>query len=115
TGDVVLPEPWNARSRVHEYGGGAWTADADGTLFFVNAKDQRVYRMLPGGAPEPLTPVGSDGAGPNHGGLRIQHGRLIAVREDLAAASHLRALVEIPVDGSAASDASAIRVFVQGS
>jgi len=115
SGDVVLPEPWNARSKVHEYGGGAWTAQSDGTLFFVNANDQRVYRMLLGGAPEPLTPVAADGTGPNHGGLRFQHGRLLAVREDLAGASHLRALVEIPVDGSAVADAGAIRVFVQGS
>lgn len=110
SGNVLLPEPWNARSRVHEYGGGAWTADADGTLFFVDANDQRVYRMQPGADPEPLTP-----AGPNHGGLRLQHGRLLAVREDLSTDPHLRAIVEIATDGSAAADADAIHVFVQGS
>lgn len=110
TGREVLPAPWNARSRVHEYGGGAWTADADGTLFFVHADDQRVYRLRPGAEPEPLTPQG-----PNHGGLRLQHGRLLAVREDLSTDPHLRGIVEIPTDGSAASDATAIRVFVQGS
>lgn len=109
TDDVILPEPWNARSRVHEYGGGAWTADADGTLFFVEAKDQRVYRMVADEEPVPLTP-----AGPNHGGLRLQNGRLLAVREDLAAQPHLRAIIEIPIDGSAASDTAAIHVFVQG-
>lgn len=110
SGAVVLPAPWSARSRVHEYGGGAWTADDEGTLFFVDAQDQRVYRMLAGGEPEALT-----APGPNHGGLRVQHGRLLAVREDLSIEPHLRALVEIPVDGSAASDAAGIRVFVQGS
>lgn len=94
TGGVLLPEPWSARSRVHEYGGGAWTADAGGTLFFVDAGDQRVYRTRPGADPEPLTPEG-----PNHGGLRLQHGRLLAVREDLSAEPHLRAIVEIPTDG----------------
>lgn len=109
TGDVVLPAPWSARSRVHEYGGGAWTAEADGTLFFVDANDQRVYRMLQGEQPEPLTPTGA-----NHGGLRLQDGRLLAVREDLSVEPHLRAIVEIPTDGSAASDTTAIRVFVQG-
>ncbi len=109
TGAVVLPAPWNARSRVHEYGGGAWTAADDGTLFFVDAKDQRVYRMAAGEQPTPLTP-----AGPNYGGLRLQHGRLLAVREDLDADPHLRALVEIPLDGSGSTDASAIHVFVQG-
>lgn len=107
TGKVILPAPWSARSRVHEYGGGAWTADADGTLFFVDAGDQRVYRMLPGADPEPLTQ-----AGPNHGGLRVQHGRLLAVREDLTAQPHVRAIVEIPTDGGAARVVVATSGFV---
>lgn len=107
TGAVVLPEPWNARSRVHEYGGGAWTADAHGTLFFVDAGDQRVYRMLPGELPQPLTP-----AGPNHGGLRLQHGRLFAVREDLTVAPHRRAIVEIPTDGGDPREIVATSGFV---
>ncbi|MGX1696682.1 S9 family peptidase [Microbacterium keratanolyticum] len=105
----LLPAPWSARSKVHEYGGGAWTADATGTLFFVEASDQRVYRLSPGGAPEPLTP-----AGPRHGGLRVQSGRLLAVREDLTVQPHLRAIVEIPLDGRAAEDAEQIRVIIEG-
>lgn len=105
----LLPAPWSARSKVHEYGGGSWTADASGTVFFVEASDQRVYRLKPGIAPEPLTPPG-----PRHGGLRVQSGRLFAVREDLDAHPHQRALVEIPIDGGAAEDASTIRVLVQG-
>lgn len=96
TGDEILPAPWNARSRVHEYGGGAWAATDDGVLFFVDAKDQRVYRLAQGATPEPLTPTG-----PNHGGLRLQQGRLFAVREDLDVEPHLRAIVEIPTDGTA--------------
>jgi hypothetical protein len=42
---VVLPPPWNARTRVHEYGGGAWTV-SDGTLWFTEFPDQRLYRLL---------------------------------------------------------------------
>ncbi|CAH0160346.1 Dipeptidyl aminopeptidase BIII [Microbacterium oxydans] len=108
-GSEVLPAPWSARSRVHEYGGGAWTADAHGTLYFVSAADQRVYRLSPGSEPMPLTP-----AGPAHGGLRMQQRRLFAVREDLTVEPHLRGIIEIPTDGSAADDASAIRVHAQG-
>lgn len=108
-GNMLLPAPWNARSRVHEYGGGAWTADADGTLYFVDAKDQRVYRMRSGEAPEALT-----AAGPNHGGLRLQHGRLLAVRENLDVDPHLRAIVEIPTDGSASDDSDSITVHAEG-
>lgn len=114
TGDVLLPAPWSARSRVHEYGGGSWTADSDGTLFFVDAKDQRVYRMLRGGEPEPLTPVHAGTGGPNHGGLSLQHGRLLAVREDLALEPHRRGIIEIPTDGSAADDDTAVRVIAEG-
>lgn len=94
-GQEVLPAPWNARSRVHEYGGGSWTADADGTLFFVHAVDQRVYRLAAGRKPEPLTEPG-----PAHGGLRLQQGRLFAVREDLRTEPHQRAIVEIHQDGT---------------
>ena len=109
SGAEILPSPWSARSRVHEYGGGAWTADEHGTLYFVDANDQRVHRLSVGGEPVALTPPG-----PSHGGLRVQSGRLLAVREDLSRTPHLRAIVEIPLDGSAAEDASAITVIVQG-
>ncbi len=94
---------------MHEYGGGAWTADDDGTLYFVDAGDQRVYRQGPAADPLPLTP-----AGPSHGGLHLRQGRLFAVREDLSTTPHTRGIVEIPTDGSAAEDASAVRVIVQG-
>lgn len=110
SGSTVLPAPWSARSRVHEYGGGAWAADAVGTLYFVDARDQRVYRLRStDDAPRPLTP-----AGPAHGGLRLQHGRLLAVREDLTISPHRRGIVEIPVDGAAADDAGALLVVVDG-
>jgi dipeptidyl aminopeptidase/acylaminoacyl peptidase len=109
SGAEILPAPWSARSRVHEYGGGAWTADAVGTLYFVDAGDQRVYRLDPDSEPVPLTP-----AGPSHGGLRVQGGRLLAVREDLSTTPHTRAIVEIPIDGSAAEDRSRIQVIVEG-
>ncbi|MFK3678647.1 S9 family peptidase [Microbacterium sp. NPDC090218] len=109
SGGEVLPAPWSARSRVHEYGGGAWTAAPSGVLYFVEAGDQRVYRLTPGTEPVPLTPPG-----PSHGGLRVQDGRLLAVREDLTTTPHTRSIVEIPIDGSAAEDASAVRVIAQG-
>ncbi|WP_144873593.1 prolyl oligopeptidase family serine peptidase [Microbacterium sp. 1.5R] len=109
SGEHLLPAPWSARSRVHEYGGGAWTADGDGTLYFVDAKDQRVRRKPRGGEPVALT-----APGPAHGGLRLQRGRLLAVREDLTVEPHRRAIVEIPTDGSAADDSGAVRVVVEG-
>lgn len=108
-GHEVLPAPWNVRSGVHEYGGGAWTADAEGILYFVHAQDQRVYRMDPG-----ATPVALTAPGPAHGGLRAQGGRLLAVREDLTREPHRRGIVEIPRDGSAADADAAVVEHVGG-
>lgn len=98
-GDVedVLEAPANARSRVHEYGGGAWTATDDGRLFFVAKDDQRVWSRDPDGKITSLTP-GDEGM--RFGGLSWQEGRLLAVREthDGGGIAH-RDLVEIAVDG----------------
>ena len=49
----VLPMPYNVRTRVHEYGGGAYLATED-TVFFVNYADQRLYQ-LEGADPQPIT------------------------------------------------------------
>ena len=51
----VLPAPWNARTRVHEYGGNPWLV-ADGALIFANFDDQRLWRLVPGAEPTALTP-----------------------------------------------------------
>ena len=54
----VNPTPLNARTRVHEYGGGDYTV-ADGTVYFSNFSDQRLYRKLPNLEATPITPVGA--------------------------------------------------------
>src|SRR6267143_5229423 len=51
----VTPPGFNARTRVHEYGGGDYVVH-QGTVFFSNFADQRIYRQSPGSMPEPLTP-----------------------------------------------------------
>src|SRR5215212_182785 len=38
----VTPQPLNARTRVHEYGGGDYLVE-DGTVYFSNFADQRLY------------------------------------------------------------------------
>lgn len=52
----VLPKPFSARSRVHEYGGGEFLV-LDATVFFINDKDQQVYDLKPPGAPRRITNV----------------------------------------------------------
>lgn len=50
----VTPNGFNARTTVHEYGGGAYIV-AGGTVFFSNFADQQIYRQTPGQAPQPVT------------------------------------------------------------
>ncbi len=50
----VTPAPFNVRTRVHEYGGGA-LAIANGIIYFSHYTDGRIYRQTPGKEPQPLT------------------------------------------------------------
>jgi len=54
TVEEVTPSPYNVRTRVHEYGGGAFLV-AEGTVYFANFSDQRLYRKSPQADPQPLT------------------------------------------------------------
>jgi hypothetical protein len=75
----VIPREFSARSRVHEYGGGAF-AVRDGTIWFCNDADQRVWMVEPGGAPRPLTPEGAT----RHADFAVDavRRRLVCVCED---------------------------------
>jgi len=75
----VLPDGFAARTRVHEYGGGAWRVHA-GTVYFANWADQRLHRLEPGAAaPVALTPEGCRYADLDVAGDGTW---LVAVRED---------------------------------
>jgi dipeptidyl aminopeptidase/acylaminoacyl peptidase len=50
----MISAPFNARTRVHEYGGGAF-AVSDETIYFSNFVDQRIYRKKPEVLPYPIT------------------------------------------------------------
>ena len=75
----VTPLPFNARTRVHEYGGGDYTVH-ERTIYFSNFADQRLYRTSPNTEPQAITPaVEMRYADPVFDAHRK---RLIAVRED---------------------------------
>jgi dipeptidyl aminopeptidase/acylaminoacyl peptidase len=94
---------FNVRSRVHEYGGGAYFV-ADGTVYFSNDRDQRLYRQDPGAAPVPITPEPPRPRGLRCADAVMDRGRqrLIAVHEDHCGAGKepQNTLVAIALDGS---------------
>jgi dipeptidyl aminopeptidase/acylaminoacyl peptidase len=78
----VLPEGYSARTRVHEYGGGAWWLHDD-VVFFANATDQRLHRIDGESVPRALTPAPAEpGAARYADGVVTPDGRwVICVRE----------------------------------
>ncbi len=79
----ITPPGFNARTRVHEYGGGAF-AVCDGSVYFANYKDQRIYKQADGQAPEPLTAQPPLDCGYRFADLIVDHhqNRLICILED---------------------------------
>jgi hypothetical protein len=100
---TVTPDWFDVRSRVHEYGGGAyWVAD-DGAVFAVRDEDQRIYRLDTDGRVTAVT--AETGSPPAHrfADLRgLPGGWLACVRERHEPEGHvLNELVALPIDGSA--------------
>ena len=59
-GEDVTPPSIDVRTKVHEYGGGAWLLGGQ-TAYFSNFADQRLYRLDPGGEPVRAEPLGLAG------------------------------------------------------
>lgn len=82
----LTPKRFNARTRVHEYGGGDYTVNR-GRVYFSNFSDQRLYVQEPGQEPKAITP----GVSMRYADMVMDEARqrLICVRED-----HTRSGVE---------------------
>ncbi|GAA4229337.1 prolyl oligopeptidase family serine peptidase [Actinomadura meridiana] len=149
----LLQAPWDARTRVHEYGGQSYlpVRGADGRLsiVFANYEDQRLHRLDEGDpkpyplTPEPAVPTGlryadfvlspdgteiwcvceghiaapvetpSDSAGNAEAGTEGASSEEGEEADD-AVVGIRRAIVAVPLDGSAAGDAGAIRELATG-
>ncbi|MCK9563442.1 MAG: S9 family peptidase [Bacteroidales bacterium] len=79
----LLPYPFSARSKVHEYGGRAWTV-AQQTLYFVNQQDQRLYALPLASAYEDVVPLTPEGGASRFADLVFDphRQRLLAVMEE---------------------------------
>ena len=75
----ITPTEFNARTRVHEYGGGDY-AISNGIIVFSNFADQRLYLKKLGGEPQPLTPA--DKLRYADGQIDRRRNLFICVRED---------------------------------
>jgi dipeptidyl aminopeptidase/acylaminoacyl peptidase len=75
----VTPAGFNARTRVHEYGGGDY-AVLNGRVIFSNFADQRLYIQEFGSEPRPLTPESASRYADGH--IDARRNLLFCVRED---------------------------------
>lgn len=96
----VIPQNFNARTRVHEYGGGDYSV-SNGTVYFSNFADQRIYRRRRDvEEPEALTP----GENMRYADMVIdaRRNRIIAVREDHTESEReaVNSIVAISLDGN---------------
>ncbi|MFY9557302.1 MAG: S9 family peptidase [Blastocatellia bacterium] len=105
----VTPPGFNARTTVHEYGGGTYIADR-GTVYFSNFADQRLYRQEHGSAPQPITTTKkmryADGV------IDRRRSQIYCVREDHTAGGRdaINTLVRIDL----ANDTGSAEVIVSG-
>ena len=97
----ITPAPFNVRSRVHEYGGGAYRVHA-GTVYFSNFADQRLYKQTAGQAPAALTPEVEPASGLRFADMVVDapRERLICVMEDHRQSSEaINSIVAVPLAG----------------
>jgi len=113
----ITPIGFNARTRVHEYGGNAYVVFSDGVVF-VNFADQRLYWQREHAQPVALTPAGFQYA---DGVLDPIGRRMFWVREDQRAetkASHgeeRNEIVALPLPSAGNTDLGPGTVLVTGS
>ena len=98
--EELTPAPLNVRTRVHEYGGGAYAVAGD-TVYFSHFADNRIYIQRAGAEPQPLTAPGPQ----RHADFIVDahRRRLIGVRELHPAEGHahpVNTLCAIGADGA---------------
>ncbi|HYG12392.1 MAG TPA: hypothetical protein VD835_20805, partial [Pyrinomonadaceae bacterium] len=111
----ITPPGFNARTRVHEYGGGDFVVHR-GEVYFSNFSDQRLYRQTPGApAPAPLTPESNAELRYADAIMDAARRRLVAVREDhRATGAHEPANTLVALSLDADENASGGQVLASG-
>jgi dipeptidyl aminopeptidase/acylaminoacyl peptidase len=101
--EAVTPEGVNVRTRVHEYGGGAWRLVAPDLVLFVDFADQRLYRQRLGEDPVAITPQPEEAGALRYADMRLapDGSTVVCVRERDAEPEPVNEIVSLPLDGSA--------------
>ncbi len=101
--ETVTPEGVNVRTRVHEYGGGAWTLVEPDLVLFVDFADQRLHRLRVGERPVAISPEPDRPGALRYADLRVAPDRrtLVCVRESDAEGEGepRNEIVSLPLDG----------------
>jgi dipeptidyl aminopeptidase/acylaminoacyl peptidase len=100
--EAVTPEGMYVRTRVHEYGGGAWCLVEPDLILFVNFEDQRLYRQRLGEEPVAISPEPSRPGALRYADIRpAPDGRtVVCVRERDTEGEPVNEIVSLPIDGS---------------
>ena len=102
----ITPSPFNVRSQVYSYGGGAY-AVSNNVVYFVNFGDNQIYQQVAGGAPTKITSSANclfaDIC------VDVARNRLIAIREerpngDVIKAIHALVAIDIATGREATLD-----------
>ncbi|MFC6084635.1 S9 family peptidase [Sphaerisporangium aureirubrum] len=97
----LLPPPWDARTRVHEYGGRSYAVAPGTGLVFAHHADQRLYLLPAGGtAPRPLTPQPEIEGGLRYADPLVHDGEVWCVQERHTGDGKVtRSIVSVPLAG----------------
>jgi len=101
--EAVTPEKTNVRTRVHEYGGGAWCLVEADLVVFVDFADQRLYRLRTGEAPVAISPEPPASGALHYADMRPtpDGAAIVCVRETHGEGEPVNEIVSLPLDGSA--------------
>jgi len=100
--ETVTPAGVNVRTRVHEYGGGAWHVGAPDLVLFVDFESQRLYRQRLGEEPVAISPEPDEPGALRYADMRLApDGRtVVCVRERDAGPEPVNEIVSLSLDGA---------------
>ena len=99
--ETVTPDGFNVRTRVHEYGGGAWRLAAPDLVLFVDFESQRLHRQRLGEEPVAVSPEPAEPGALRYADMRLAPGgrTVVCVRERDAEPEPVNEIVALSLEG----------------